>query len=116
MNKYLVLYKSDGPMNGMSVSEMFANTPPEQMAKGMAAWQAWYGKCGAAILDVGAPLDNATAVTATSAQPEKAPLTGYTILQAASMEEASDMLKDHPHLRIPGSSVQILECVKMPGM
>jgi hypothetical protein len=39
MNKYLVLYLSEGALTGPSVAEMFRNSTPEQMAAGMAAWQ-----------------------------------------------------------------------------
>ncbi len=103
-------------MNGPSVSEMFSNTPPEQLAAGMAAWRAWQEKNGSAIVDPGAPLDKSTTVAAGSGTPGKSTITGYTFLQAANLEEAVDRMKDHPHFRIPGSSVQILECVSMPGM
>jgi hypothetical protein len=95
---------------------MFKNTPPEQMAAGMAAWQGWYQKCGSAITDPGAPLDHSTALAGGSASPGKTSITGYTFLQAGSLEEAVDLVKGHPHFHAPGSSVQILQCIAMPGM
>ncbi len=116
MNKYLVLYRAEGALSGRSVAEMFANTPPEQMAAGMALWQEWHEKCGSAIVDPGAPLDKSTLVAAGLSKPEASSITGYTLLQAASLEDAVELIKGHPHFRAPGSSVQILECVRMPGM
>jgi hypothetical protein len=116
MKKYLVLYQSEAALTGMSVSEMFANSTPEQMKAGMAAWQAWYEKCGSAVVDLGAPLDKSTTVKAGAAESGKTAITGYSLLQAASMEEAVSLMKDHPHFRGPGATVQILECVPMPGM
>jgi len=116
MNKYLVLYRSEGALSGMSVAEMFANTPPEQLAAGMAAWRTWHEKCGGAVVDLGAPLDKSTAVAGGSAATGKTAISGYTILQASSVDEAVSLMKDHPHFRAPGSSIQILECVPMPGM
>ena len=116
MNKYLVLYRSEGALAGMSVSEMIANTPPEQMAAGMALWRAWHEKSGAAILDPGSPLDKSTVVTNSSTGPEATSITGYTVLQAGSVDEAVALMKNHPHFHMPGASVQILECVPMPGM
>jgi len=116
MNKYLVLYRSEGALTGMSVAEMIAKTPPEQMAAGMALWEAWHKKCGNAIVDLGAPLDKSTTVTKESSVPGKSSITGYTLLQAGSLHEAIALMKDHPHFHMPGSSVQILECVAMPGM
>ncbi len=116
MKKYLVVYHSEAALSGMSVSEMFAKTTPEQMAAGMAAWRAWHEKAGSACVDLGAPLDKSTTVAGNSATPGKTTITGYSFLQASSMEEAVALMKDHPHFRMPGASVQILECVPMPGM
>jgi hypothetical protein len=116
MKKFLVLYQSDAALTGSSVSEMFASVTPEQMKAGMAAWQAWHEKAGAALADFGAPLDHSTTVAGDVATPGKTIVTGYSILQAASMDEVVLLMKGHPHLRMPGSSAQILECVAMPGM
>jgi hypothetical protein len=116
MKKYLVLYRSEGALSGVSVSEMMANTTPEQMAAGMAVWRAWHEKCGSAVVDLGAPLDKSTTVAGGAGAPSKTTITGYTILQAGSVEEAVALMKDHPHFRMPGASVQILECTPMPGM
>jgi hypothetical protein len=116
MNRYLVLYHSEGALAGMTVSEMFANATPEQMAAGMAAWKAWHEKAGSAVLDLGAPVDKSTTIQAGAAAPSKTSITGYTFLQAGSMEEAVALMKNHPHFHMPGASVQILECLPMPGM
>ena len=116
MSKYLVLYRSEGALSGISVSEMLAVATPKQIAAGMAAWQAWHKKSGGAVVDLGTPLDKSTTVTAGSAAPGKTTVTGYSVLQAGSMEEAVSLMKDHPHFRMPGSSAEILECVPMPGM
>lgn len=117
MKKFLVLYRSEAASaGGPSVSDMIANTPPEQMKAGMALWQAWHQRCGSACIDPGAPLDKSTTVTKDSSTPGMTPITGYTILQADSMEKAVALMKDHPHFFMSGSSAQILECVHIPGM
>jgi hypothetical protein len=116
MRKYLVLYLSEGAVSGMSVKQMFANTPPEQMMAGMAAWQSWHQSCGEAVTDLGAPLGDSTIVTGGSAVPGKSAITGYSMLQAGSMDDAVALMKGHPHFHMPGAQVQILEAVPMPGM
>jgi hypothetical protein len=116
MHKYLVLYRSEGALSGMTVSEMFASSTPEQMKAGMGAWRAWHQKCGSAVVDLGAPLDKSITVAGGAGTPSKTSITGYTFLQAGSVEEAVSLMKDHPHFQMPGSSVQILECIAMPGM
>jgi hypothetical protein len=116
MKKFLVLYRAEGALSGISVSEMIARSTPEQMQSGMAAWQAWREKSGSAIVDLGAPLDHSTTVTGASSSAGKTSITGYTFLQAASLEDAVALMQGHPHFHMPGSSAQILECVPMPGM
>lgn len=116
MNKYLVLYHSEGVLNGPSVAEMFANTPPEQLKAGMGAWFAWQQKCGGALTDMGAPLDKSTTVKSGAAARLGSTITGFSMLQAGSMDEAVALVKDHPHFNAPGASVQLLECVRIPGM
>jgi hypothetical protein len=116
MSKYLVLYRSEGALTGPSVSEMLAKTTQEQLAAGMGAWGAWHEKCGGAIVDLGAPLDHSTTVAEGAGTPGKTSITGYTLLEAGSLDEAVTLMKDHPHFQMPGASVQILECVAMPGI
>ena len=116
MKKYLVLYQAEGALSGLSVAEMFANSTPEQMAAGMAAWKAWYEGTGGAVVDLGAPLDKSTTLTGGSSASEKTAITGYSVLQAESIDDAVALLRGHPHFHMPGSSVQVLECVPMPGM
>jgi len=116
MKKYLVLYRSEAALSGITVSEMFARSTPEQMKAGMGAWRAWHEKCAGAVVDLGAPLDKSTTVAAGPGAPSKTSITGYTLLQAGSLEEAVSLMKDHPHFHMPGASVQILECIQMPGM
>jgi len=119
MKKYLVLYRSDAALSGVSASEMFAKSTPEQMQAGMAVWRAWHEKCGKAIVDLGAPLDRPTTVAAADGPGTagKSSISGYSMLQAGSMEEAVRLIQGHPHFHTPGgASVEILECVAMPGM
>jgi hypothetical protein len=110
------LYRTEAALTAMTVSEMFANTTPEQMAAGMSAWNAWHQNSGCAVVDLGTPLDKSTSLSGGSATPEKTSITGYSMLQASSMEEALALMKDHPHFHMPGSSVQVLECIQIPGM
>jgi hypothetical protein len=55
-------------------------------------------------------------VSGGSGTPGKTDITGYTFLQAGSLEEAITLMKDHPHFRMPGAWVQILQCIPIPGM
>src|ERR1700733_9901811 len=116
MSKFLVLYRSEAALSGMSVADTMANTPPEQMEAGMKMWMAWFEKAGSAIVDTGSPLGNPTTVTSAGSEAKPSSVTGYGIIEAESMAAAAELLSGHPHFYAPGASIEILEAIPMPGM
>jgi hypothetical protein len=109
MKKYLVLYESPTPAR-----EMMANSTPEQMQAGMDAWGVWAGQAGSAILDLGAPVADGQKVGGGSAESS---VTGFSILQANSQDEAVKLLEGHPHFQTPGgASIEVYEFLDVPGM
>jgi hypothetical protein len=40
----------------------------------------------------------------------------YAIIQAESHEAAAKLFKDHPHLQIPQSSIEVMEIHPLRGM
>jgi hypothetical protein len=107
-----VLYESSTP-----AGEMMAAATPEQMQAGMEDWQRWAAMAGDAILDLGSPLGAAASVRSGAAGSVDNRTTGYSILQAESMDAMTALLEDHPHLKTPGnSSITVLEALAMPGM
>jgi hypothetical protein len=111
MKKFLVLYHAP-----VSASQQMSSVTPEQIKAGMDAWMTWANKAGNAIVDLGMPLGNGRRLTASSENDSTATVTGYSILQADSIEVLTKLLKDHPHLRMPGFSIEIFEGLPMPGM
>ncbi len=116
MKKFLVLYHSEAALKGMSARDMFANSTPEQIQAGMGAWMAWQQAAGSSIVDLGAPLDSSTVTTGGPGKSDPSTITGFSLVQAASIEDAVGLMKEHPHLRMPGGSIQLLETVPIPGM
>jgi hypothetical protein len=101
MNKYLYLYS--------------AGNPPQSEEAGkaqMAAWMAYFGKLGNAIVDGGAPLTPGARLLG-KAQASNA--TGYSVIQAESLAEAVALTVGHPHLANAGG-IEVFEFMKMPGM
>jgi hypothetical protein len=111
MAKFMVLY-----MSTTSAQEMMAGATPEQAQAGMDAWMAWAGKAGDAIVDLGAPLGAAAHVGPGSAAGDSGQVTGYTVLQADSADAVTALLDGHPHLEMPGNSVDVFEFLQIPGM
>jgi hypothetical protein len=111
MPKFLVLYNSPIP-----AAEMMANATPEETKAGMDAWTAWSERNGGSIVDLGVPLGSGLQVTPGSASPSSTQASGYSIVQADSLESAAKILQDHPHLQTPGGSIDVLEFLAIPGM
>jgi hypothetical protein len=93
MKRYIVLYYAP-----LEVAERFASATPEEAMKGMKLWEEWFRKIGSALVDPGKPLGNAMRITKDGVTKSNSKIIGMTILQADSMDQVLDMVKDHHHL------------------
>ncbi len=104
MANYLLAYHG----GGMPETE-------EEGAAVMAAWEAWYGKLGAAIVDGGAPTGQAKTVAADGTVSDGGganPVSGYTVISAGDFDAATALAKGCPILA-EGGSVEVAETVDM---
>jgi len=108
MSKFMILYRST-----TSARERLANSTPEQMEAGMRAWQAWGQRVDYALADMGSPLAHTAHVGPGAASADG--LAGYSILEAGSADEVETLLEGHPHLDIPGASIEVLEVTPIGG-
>jgi hypothetical protein len=84
MTKYLLVYYG-GP------------TEPKLVEKSMAKWMKWFGDLGEAVVDGGAPTQPGKIVSSTGVKGVGAkPVSGYTILQANSLDAAVSLAKGCP--------------------
>jgi hypothetical protein len=111
MKKFIVLYQAPA-----SAMEQMAKMTPEQSKAGMDAWMSWAKRAGSAVVDLGMPLGNGTAVAKGSVGKGTTHVAGYSIMQADSMKAITQVLEGHPHLGTPGGSIEVLEGMPMPGM
>jgi hypothetical protein len=85
-------------------------------ASGIEAWMEWGKVNSAAIVDLGSPLGKTKRASAQGIADIKNNMTGYVIVQAESHEAAAKLFENHPHFTIfPGDSVEIMECLPLPG-
>ena len=110
MSTFLVLYNSP-----ISAADLMEHSTPEEMKAGMDAWMAWSGKVGDALVDFGLPLGSSKRVEGGSTSPGSSQATGYSIVQAESLDAATKLLEDHPHRHQPDSSIDVFETLPMPG-
>ena len=109
MNKYLVIYYA--PAEAMAT---MATAIPEEKEAGMGAWMAWKEKAGDAVVNFGAPLmpgQNSTNGNDWTASNNE--VSGYSVLQAESMEALQALCVDHPHLQSPGATLGLHEVMPM---
>lgn len=100
MAKYLLAYHG----GGMPETE-------EEGARVMAAWGAWMGGVGAAMVDGGNPVGPAATVASDgSSSPGGGanPITGYSIVSADSLDAAIALVQGCPILAA-GGSVEVCE-------
>jgi hypothetical protein len=110
LKRFVVLYNSPVP-----ASEQMANSTPEQRKEGMDAWMAWAGRAGEAVVDLGAPIQATSCITAEGRDGSASQASGYSLLQASSGDEIDALMAGHPHLRMPGASIEVFEALSMPG-
>ena len=96
MAKFVLIYTGGG----------MAETPEAQEAV-MQAWGAWFGTLGTSLTDMGNPFGAATTLGAGTAS-----ATGYSIITAASLEDATTLAKGCPILE-GGGSVHVHEALEM---
>jgi hypothetical protein len=84
--------------------------------EGMAAWHAWAEKHKADIVTMGGPLGKTKKVSSTGIEDISNALGAFTVVRAASPEEAAKMFENHPHFAIfPGDCVEIMPVLSIPG-
>lgn len=77
----------------------------------------WAKNCGKGLVDFGMPLGFGQKITKAGFNPSNSNINGYSILQAENMDEAKELLKNHPHLSwVEGSEIEVYEFLPMPGM
>jgi hypothetical protein len=110
MTKFLVLYNSPIP-----AEQAMAQVTRDQAEAGMALWNEWAEKSGDSIVDLGAPLGAGKHVEPDGVSPSSAKATGFSILEADSLDDALRIVEDHPHFHTPDGTLDVLEFLQMPG-
>lgn len=112
MKRFMALY-----IGALSAAEKAGATlDPETEARGMAAWGDWVARNAAAIVDQGGPLGRTKRASRDGITDATNAVTGYVIVQAEDHAAAARLFENHPHFAVfPGDSVEIVECLPMPG-
>ncbi len=109
MAKFLALYMA--PVGAMD--EMMKNTTKEERDAQMQGWQKWMDDKKSSIVDMGAPVGKNKRVTSAGVEDVRNEVGGYSLIEAASHDEAAALFRDNPMLEMPGAYVEVLECMPM---
>jgi hypothetical protein len=100
MANYVLLYHGGG-------------TPEtdDERARVLQAWGEWFDRVGAAMVDGGNPFGNSRALRADGVADGTGddPATGYSIVKADSLDDATELAKGCPILDDPGGRIEVYE-------
>lgn len=105
MAKYLFVYHGGGDNP----------TSDEEIKKVMDAWGEWFGSIGAAVIDGGNPVGMSSTVNSdgsVSADGGANPASGYSLIEASDIDDATTKAKGCPILEA-GGSVEVAEAFDM---
>jgi hypothetical protein len=117
MKKFMAIYiGTTAALERAKWNELSAEERGKREAEGMKAWMDWGFAHASAIVDQGAPLGKTKRASRDGISDFKNTMTGYAIVEAESHEAAAKLFENHPHFTIfPGDSVEIMECLPLPG-
>ena len=105
MAKYLFVYHGGGS----------GPADPKEHKKVMDAWGAWFGSMGAAVVDGGNPVGKSSTVKPDGTMVSGGganPASGYSLIEASSLEDAHKKAKGCPILKA-GGTIEIAQALDM---
>jgi hypothetical protein len=104
MAKYLFVYHGGNAPDGAA-----------EHKKVMDAWGAWFGSLGAAVIDGGNPVGKSSTIRPDGSMVSGGganPASGYSLIEASSLEDAHKKAKGCPLLKA-GGSIEIAQAMDM---
>ena len=117
MKKFLAIYLGSASADARAQWNAMDESKRKALeASGIKAWGDWMTAHKTSIVDPGGPLGKTKRAAAQGVSDTKNTMTGYVVIQAESHEAAARLFEKHPHFTIfPGESVEIMECLPIPG-
>ncbi len=87
----------------------------EEVAKVMDAWGQWFGSMGSAVVDGGNPVGKSSTVQSDGSVADNGganPASGYSLIEASSLDDAVAKAKGCPILEC-GGSIELAEAIDM---
>ena len=115
MKKFLAVYL--GTAEAMAKWRAMPEEEKKMKEKaGMEAWGKWVAD-NKGVIDMGSPVGKTKRVDANGITDTRNDIGAYTIVEAETHEDAAKLFLNHPHFTMfPGESIEIMECLPIPGM
>jgi hypothetical protein len=88
---------------------------PDEIKKVMNDWGAWFGSLGSAVIDAGNPVGKSSTVKQDGSLVSGGganPISGYSLIEAATLEDAHKKAKACPILKA-GGTIEIAQAMDM---
>ena len=118
MKNFLAIFtgKPSSP-NSKKWETMDDATRKKQQEAGMKSWGAWVENNKSNIVQMGSPVGKTKQIDAEGISDIRNSIAAYTVVMAESYDAAAKMFLNHPHFMIfPGDSIEVMECLPIPGM
>jgi hypothetical protein len=117
MKNFLAIYiGTEAALEKARWNKLEEATRKAREASGVKAWMEWGTRNSAVIVDQGSPLGKTKRASPEGVTDIKNVMAAYVIVRAESHEAAAKLFESHPHFTIfPGDSVEIMECLPLPG-
>jgi len=112
MKTFLALYM--GSLSAAAPTP--ADLSEETIAAGMKAWGDWMTRHADVIVVTGGPVGKTMMASKAGISPTRNAVSGFVVVRAETHEAATALFEGHPHFAIfPGESVEVMECLPIPG-
>ena len=117
MKRFLAIYiGTGGARSNARWNELDEQQRKAIQERGIKEWMQWGTVNAKAIVDQGSPLGKTKRASKEGIADFKNTMTGYVIVEAESHAAAAKLFENHPHFSVfPGDSVEIMECLPLPG-
>ena len=90
-------------------------TDPQDIERVMGEWGAWFENMGAAVVNAGNPVGKSSTVFQDRVEDNGGanPISGYTVVQAGDINEATQMARGCPMVKDGSGSVEVAEIHEM---
>jgi hypothetical protein len=112
MSRFLILFNAPE-----SMVEFMPRSTPEERQAGLDAWKQWKEEAEKTVkFEFGAVVTAVSQIEGSEVKDSQNQASNYAFAEAENKEIVTSALKNHPHLKRNGATIDVLEFLSMPGL